>query len=317
MSTTFRMTYLKIDTPFCVVSCLRSGSCDEESCAIIAMLLLLLILLVLLVVPRPESSVKVVHAWTSSPINVIPTLTITQTTTATSTSRTRNRWGRDHAAALSVFHHHQHASLSFHARSFASTQMSTTSIRSSSELDTDTATTVSIVNANNEDTNTPPPTPVEFDLTDEQRTFVIGYINKHHTSTFNIPIVTTFSPIGIEMAQANVWSGGSYTIVDAKLIHVSLLTTTAATTTTTTNGILEFNVTIQRRSQPHPEYRQLQIPLDARPNKNTRRNSNDDQMTTTTSSAWIGTEGDVLRLIPTTPIDEFVQIGRASCRERV
>ena len=67
------------------------------------MLLVLLILLVLLVVPRPESSVKVVHAWTSSPINVIPTLTITQTTTATSTSRTRNSWGHDHAAfAFSV-----------------------------------------------------------------------------------------------------------------------------------------------------------------------------------------------------------------------
>ena len=143
----------------------------------------------------------------------------------------------------------------------------------------------------------------------------MGYINQHHTSTFNIPIVTTFSPIGIEMAQANVWSGGSYSIVTALLTNiVSILTTTTTNTNTTdtsskNQGWMEFNVTIQRRSQPLPEYRHVRVALDAIPT--TRRKNEQVRGNGNVPSSQASSSSSVFRMIPTTPIDELV---RRLCR---
>ncbi len=130
------------------------------------------------------------------------------------------------------------------------------------------------------DTAAPPMT----ELTEEQRTFVMGYINQHHRLTFNIPMVTTFSPIGIEMAKANVWSGGSYTIVDAVLVDISAI-----------RG-MEWNVTIQRRSVPQPQYELVHMSVDAVPNPGRRRDG-----------PFIISPSSSSRIIATTPVDDLVR----------
>lgn len=95
---------------------------------------------------------------------------------------------------------------------------------------------------------------VEDILTEEQRDFVRGYLNKHHTP-FLLALVTAFSEIGTEMAQANVWSGGSYTVPSAALVDV-----------TATHVTLE--ATIQRRGPPDKaETRRVTLSLDAVPER--------------------------------------------------
>ena len=128
--------------------------------------------------------------------------------------------------------------------------------------------------------------PTTTELSEGQRTFVMGYINQHHRSTFNIPMVTTFSPVGIEMAKANVWSGGSYVIVDAVLVNVSVI-----------RG-MEWNVTIQRRSSL-PQHQLVHMSVDAVPNPGRRRDG-----------PWIMpplSSSSSLRIIATTPIDDLVR----------
>ena len=127
--------------------------------------------------------------------------------------------------------------------------------------------------------------PTTTELSEGQRTFVMGYINQHHRSTFNIPMVTTFSPVGIEMAKANVWSGGSYMIVDAVLVDVSVI-----------RG-MEWNVTIQRRSSL-PQHQLVHMSVDAVPNPGRRRDG-----------PWImpPLSSSSSRIIATTSIDDLVR----------
>ena len=131
--------------------------------------------------------------------------------------------------------------------------------------------------------------PTTTELSEGQRTFVMGYINQHHRSTFNIPMVTTFSPVGIEMAKANVWSGGSYTIVDAVLVNVSVI-----------RG-MEWNVTIQRRSSV-PQHQLVHMSVDAVPNPGRRRDGPWIMPPSSSSSS-----SSSLRIIATTPIDDLVR----------
>jgi hypothetical protein len=97
----------------------------------------------------------------------------------------------------------------------------------------------------------------EDTLTAAQRDFVLGYLNQHHTA-FLMALVTAFSDMGTEMAHANVWSGGSYTIPSAALVDV-----------TATDVTLE--ATIQRRGSAAPEARRVTIPLEASPIPERRR----------------------------------------------
>ena len=275
--------------------------------------------------------IMMIHAWTPQLPLSITVVSNTIATTTTTTSRSRSIVvGRDPTVTAMhriVDHPHHFASgrscsscCSSRTRSFVpgkistmtttSSSLSSSTSSSSSDLNIDT-TSISSGTANDE--NTKRLLLSSTDLTEEQRNFVMGYINQHHTSTFNIPIVTTFSPIGIEMAQANVWSGGSYSIVTALLTNVvSILTTTTTTTTIDTSsknqGWMEFNVTIQRRSQPLPEYRHVRVALDAIPttrrkNEQVRGNGNVPSSQASASSGF--------RMIPTTPIDELV---RCLCR---
>ncbi|GKY92092.1 hypothetical protein MPSEU_000180600 [Mayamaea pseudoterrestris] len=61
---------------------------------------------------------------------------------------------------------------------------------------------------------------LKFQLEDSQVDFCRGYLNKHHAD-FLLKIVEFFSPLGAEMANANVWSGSSYILEDAKIIDLS------------------------------------------------------------------------------------------------
>jgi len=83
-------------------------------------------------------------------------------------------------------------------------------------------------------------------LDEKQHDFIVGYMNKHHTSLLK-KFATIFSPIGREMAQANVFSGGSYSIEDAKLVNIS-------------TDQVSMQVVVQRRGKP-TEQRSVSFPL--------------------------------------------------------
>jgi len=82
-------------------------------------------------------------------------------------------------------------------------------------------------------------------LDDQQYDFMLGYLNKHHTS-FLIQLAATFSSIGREMAKANVFSGGSYSIETAVLTDIAVDGMTLA-------------VTVQKRGQAANEERSVAI----------------------------------------------------------
>jgi hypothetical protein len=58
------------------------------------------------------------------------------------------------------------------------------------------------------------------ELTDQQTDFCLGYLNQHHGS-FLYAVATSLSEVADEMAQANAWSGGSYTVLNATAEAIS------------------------------------------------------------------------------------------------
>lgn len=56
-------------------------------------------------------------------------------------------------------------------------------------------------------------------LNASQTDFTLGYLNKHHGS-FLQKLAEAFSPLGIEMVNANGWSGGSFKILDTKAVAI-------------------------------------------------------------------------------------------------
>lgn len=73
-------------------------------------------------------------------------------------------------------------------------------------------------------------------------------MNKHHAPLLQ-KFAATFSPIGREMAKANVFSGGSYAIEDAQLVDIAA-------------DELTLNVVVRRRGKP-AEPRTVSFPLAA------------------------------------------------------
>lgn len=78
----------------------------------------------------------------------------------------------------------------------------------------------------------------EDDLSSGQLDFVVGYLNKHHRDLL-VQLAQVFSRLGADMAAANVWSGGSYEMKDAKLASIDF-----------PRKEIELDVTIQRRNKP-------------------------------------------------------------------
>jgi hypothetical protein len=143
-------------------------------------------------------------------------------------------------------------------------------------------------------------TDIKHEISNTQRDFVMGYMNKHHTS-FNIAVVQTFSAIGTEISKANAWSGGSYIIQNATFSDISLH-----------QNYMIFNVTIRRRSQSFlPEYRHVQISLDADPIRPVSSSSSRATRIGSPMNMAAITKERGLSMIPTTPIDDLV---RKLCR---
>lgn len=93
-------------------------------------------------------------------------------------------------------------------------------------------------------------------LNEEQRVFVMGYLNKHHGDLLRI-FAEAFSPIGQEMAKANAWSGGSYTIEAAEIVRID-------------REDIELNVTVRTRDEDQRS-EQVRFPLNAYPIGGRRR----------------------------------------------
>lgn len=73
-------------------------------------------------------------------------------------------------------------------------------------------------------------------LTSSQLDFAAGYLNKHHGDLL-IQFAQVLSPLGAEVARANVWSGGSVSITKAIMTTIRL-------------KALELDVTVEPRNKP-------------------------------------------------------------------
>jgi hypothetical protein len=156
----------------------------------------------------------------------------------------------------------------------------------SSPMTTSTSSTVSMV-------------PMKLD--DTQREFVVGYLNKHHAD-FLLALATAFSPLGSEMARANVWSGGSFALESARLAQIIDPTNDSDDNDWT----LTLDVTVQRRGQAKPELRTVQLSASANPVPERARYY--DGPAVTTAVPVIDVALDVTRRLP---IDDLI---RKLCR---
>jgi adenylate kinase len=94
-------------------------------------------------------------------------------------------------------------------------------------------------------------------LTEEQKDFCRGYLNKHHPDLL-LRMVEVMSPVGQEAARANVWSGGSMEVSGAEIEEVdeSSLTLRAAVRRRRGGGRMEEQtetVVVDLDADPVPE----------------------------------------------------------------
>lgn len=73
-------------------------------------------------------------------------------------------------------------------------------------------------------------------LKSNQLDFTLGYLNKHHEDVL-LKMAQVFSPLGAEMAKANSWSGGSFSMVGATITNID-------------SSEIELQVEVKRRSKP-------------------------------------------------------------------
>jgi adenylate kinase len=108
--------------------------------------------------------------------------------------------------------------------------------------------------ASSSETTTPP----AQQLDEHQLDFTIGYLNKHHSD-----MLTTFADaytvLGEEAAKRNKFSGGSFKILDAKIVGLD-------------NEKVELEVTVQDRNKKEPSIEKTSVPLDADPIPSKQRN---------------------------------------------
>ena len=75
----------------------------------------------------------------------------------------------------------------------------------------------------------------------------MGYINKHHTDLMK-RFAEAYSELGKEQSKRNAFSGGSYKILEAKLVNVSPKT-------------LDLEVTVKDRKQKEPVTERVSVDL--------------------------------------------------------
>eukprot|EP00545_Synedropsis_sp_CCMP1620_P002602 CAMPEP_0119011794 /NCGR_PEP_ID=MMETSP1176-20130426/5886_1 /TAXON_ID=265551 /ORGANISM="Synedropsis recta cf, Strain CCMP1620" /LENGTH=488 /DNA_ID=CAMNT_0006964661 /DNA_START=54 /DNA_END=1520 /DNA_ORIENTATION=+ len=86
-------------------------------------------------------------------------------------------------------------------------------------------------------------------LDDKQLDFCRGYLNKHHSDVLCL-FAEAFSDLGVQKAERNGFSGGSYKIVNSQVTNVS-------------SQSLDLEVTIEDRDEKEPLIEKVTIPLDA------------------------------------------------------
>ncbi len=89
-------------------------------------------------------------------------------------------------------------------------------------------------------------------LNDSQIDFTMGYMNKHHGNVL-IKFVEIFTQIGAEQLKKNAFSGGSYEILNAKLISIDYTESNIASGTGVGILTLEVNVQIRGKKEPTTE----------------------------------------------------------------
>jgi hypothetical protein len=143
---------------------------------------------------------------------------------------------------------------------------------------------------------------VPMKLDDAQREFVVGYLNKHHAD-FLLALATAFSPLGSEMARANVWSGGSFALESARLAQII---DPIDSDSNDADWTLTLDVTVQRRGQAKPELRTVQLSASANPVPERARYYDGPAVTTAVPAIDV-TQDVTMRL----PIDDLI---RKLCR---
>lgn len=101
-----------------------------------------------------------------------------------------------------------------------------------------------------------PPTPTI--LNNQQMDFIIGYMNKHHIDFLNV-IAEGFTELGMEIAIANTFSGGSMIIESTTLKHIYNTTS------------IQLEVNIKKRNNKLNDIRYIDVNLNSNPIKERKR----------------------------------------------
>jgi hypothetical protein len=89
-------------------------------------------------------------------------------------------------------------------------------------------------------------------LDTNQIDFIMGYLNKHHTDFLKV-VAEAFSSLGIELAKANAFSGGSMSILSSRIINI--VNTTCIT----------LEVHVKKRNEKETQQRCIDISLNSFP----------------------------------------------------
>ena len=160
--------------------------------------------------------------------------------TTTQAFQTVGSWKTYHDSGLSPSQH-----LSFLSRGMP------LSLSSKSSTDQGTQTDKTTTTSSSEEA---PPPVVSF-LEPDQFTFLLGYMNQHHSSTLQ-KFAQAFSALGTEMAKSNSRSGGSFVMESASLTDINSQNATLSVLVQRRNrpDVLE-TVTFDLNAHPIPERR--------------------------------------------------------------
>mmetsp|Transcript_8370 Transcript_8370/g.12595 ORF Transcript_8370/g.12595 Transcript_8370/m.12595 type:complete len:539 (+) Transcript_8370:58-1674(+) len=104
---------------------------------------------------------------------------------------------------------------------------------------------------------------------EKQLDFTMGYLNKHHRDVLRL-FVEVFSELGAIQVQKNAFSGGSYEIIDARVIDIDYrghdhLDNDDNDGEDKNVGFLLLEATVQVRNKKEPTVERVQVSLDAQP----------------------------------------------------
>jgi len=102
---------------------------------------------------------------------------------------------------------------------------------------------------------------------EKQLDFTMGYLNKHHPDLF-VDFAEAFTPLGVTQANKNSFSGGSYSIDDAKLVGINYY---VGENVHHNGNYITLEVNVSVRGEKKPRLETVEISLDAEPNVRLKR----------------------------------------------